>query len=130
MFRATSTRDTTVFSINNNWRSVAGVWSNLYCANMNAKAVHVKRVAEIRDGSHSIDCSRGRPVAVDMGAEKLLQKGEEQENKTLITNGASRKKHAGSKKKKEWRDTPDDNKNQRRKEKKNGKKRGSKGINL
>jgi len=97
---------------------------------MNAKAVHVKRVAEIRDGSHSIDCSRGRPVAVDMGAEKLLQKGEEQENKTLITNGASRKKHAGSKKKKEWRDTPDDNKNQRRKEKKNGKKRGSKGINL
>jgi len=67
---------------------------------MNAKAVHVKRVAEIRDGSHSIDCSRGRPVAVDMGAEKLLQKGEEQENKTLVTNGASRKKHAGRKKRK------------------------------
>ena len=83
---------------------------------MNAKAVHVKRVAEIRDGSHSIDCSRGRPVAVDMGAEKLLQKGEEQENKTLVTNGASRKKHAG-RKKKERRDTPDGNKNQRRKEK-------------
>jgi hypothetical protein len=44
------------------------------------------------------------------GAEKLLQWGEEQENKTLKTNGANRKNHAGRKKAKE-RHTPDDNKN-------------------
>jgi len=74
-------RETIVSSVNSDWRSVAGVWSNLFCANMNANAVHVKRVAEIRDGSHSIDCSRGRPVAMDMGQRNCYSRGKNKKTK-------------------------------------------------
>jgi hypothetical protein len=68
---------------------------------MNAKAVRVERVAEIRDGSHSIDSSCGRPVAMDIGQRNCYSTGEEQENKTVKTNGTNRKKHVGSKRARE-----------------------------
>lgn len=103
-----SKNDTAVSYVNSTARSVARLWSNLGRANMNAKAVRVKRVAEIRDGSHSIDSSRGRLVAMDIGQRKCYSRGKNKKTKQK-TNGSSREKHAGSKK--QGRDTTDDRKN-------------------